>query len=174
MSRGASAAELVDQPSCMCLPDSAMPITDCVLLWSDGCRRHEFAPQIFELLSELALEFFSVVISQPSRHTTRSNPVFQEVVPDDFRMLAGNHGNDTISARKVENVCEAQLVTSIIYKHEQIYGCCVTKLSVCAKSCRQVEVQDDADSRTHRIAAAVLRDLQLRPPPVTRIALASA
>ena len=62
----------------------------------------------------------------------------KKVVPDDFRLFAGNHGNDTESARKVENVYEAQLVASIIRKHEQINGCCVTKLSVCAKSCRQV------------------------------------
>ena len=64
--------------------------------------------------------------------------MFEEVILYDFRMLAGNHGNDTKSARKVDNVCDAQLVTSIICKHEQICGCRVTKLSVCAKSCWQV------------------------------------
>ena len=74
----------------------------------------------------------------PSRHAKGSDPVFEEVIPDDFRMLAGNGGHDTKSSRKVENIYEAQLVSSIISKHEQIYGCCVAKLSVCAQSCRQV------------------------------------
>ena len=129
-------AELVDQPSCMCLPDSSMPFTDCVLLWSDGGCRHEFTTHVFELLSELALEVSSLVVHQASRHAKRSNPVFEEVVPDDFRMLAGNYGNDTKSARK--NDYEAQLVASIIRKHEQINGCCAIKLSVCARACREV------------------------------------
>ena len=50
-------AELIKQTTRMCFPDSSMPFTDCVLLWSDGCCRHGFAPQIFELLSELAFKF---------------------------------------------------------------------------------------------------------------------
>ena len=37
-------AELVKKSSCMCLPDPSMSLTDCVLLWSDGCCRHEFDP----------------------------------------------------------------------------------------------------------------------------------
>ena len=61
-------AELIKQSTRMCFPDSSMPFTDCVLLWSDGYCRHEFAPQIFELLSELTLEFSSLVVNQPSRY----------------------------------------------------------------------------------------------------------
>ena len=88
-------AELVDQPSCVCFPESTMPFTDCVLLWSDcGCR-HELTTHVLELLSELALEFSSLVMNQPSGHVEGSNPVFEEVVPDDFRMLAGNNDIDT-------------------------------------------------------------------------------
>ena len=45
-------ADLVDQPSCMCLPVSSMPFTDCILLWCDGGCRHEFTAQVFEHLSE--------------------------------------------------------------------------------------------------------------------------
>ena len=126
MSRGASV-----QPPCRCLPDSSMPFTDCVLLWSDGGRRQEVANQVFKLLSELTLEF-------SSRHAERSKPVFEKVAPNDFRMLTGNHGNETKRARKVENDDEDQLVASIICEHKRINGCCVTRLSVCAKSCRHV------------------------------------
>ena len=63
-------AELVKQSSRMCLPDPSIPLADCVLLWSDGCCRHGFAPQIFELLSELALEFSSLVVNEPSRYAS--------------------------------------------------------------------------------------------------------
>ena len=126
----------------LCLPDSSMPSTHCVLLWSDGGCRHEFTTNVFELLSELALEFSSLVVNQPSRHTKGSNPVFEEVVPDDFRMLDGNHGNDTKKCSQGrEGFFEAQLVAIIIYKHEHINGCCVTKPPICAKSCRQVETR---------------------------------
>ena len=83
-------AELVEQSSRMCFPDCPMPLTDCVLLWSDGGCRHGFAPQVFELLSELNLEFSSLVVNQPSRHAKGSDPVFEEVVPHEQRMLAGN------------------------------------------------------------------------------------
>ena len=63
----------------MYFPDSSMPFTDCGLLWSNGCCRHGFAPQIFELLSELAFEFSSLVVNQPSRYAKKSDPVFEEV-----------------------------------------------------------------------------------------------
>ena len=82
---------------------------------------------------------FSLVVNQPSQHARRSDPVFEEVVPDGFGMLAGNHGND-----------------SRIREHEQINAAeSPNPLSV-RKSCRQVGVQDVVDSRTHRIAAVVL------------------
>ena len=128
-------AELVKQSTRMCFPDSSMPLTDCVLLWSDGCCRHGFAFQVFELLSELTLEFSSLVVNQPSRHAKGSDPVFEEVVPHDLRMLAGNHGNNT---KSVKNVNEAQLIAFIIRENKQVNGCRVAKLSVCAKSCGQV------------------------------------
>ena len=118
-------AELVMQSSRTCLPDPSMPLTDCVLLWSDGCCRHEFAPQVFEL-SELALEFSSLVVNQPSRYAKRSDPVFEEVVPHDLRMLTGNHGNNTNSACEVMNVNEAQLVAFIFRENKQVNGCRVT------------------------------------------------
>ena len=120
----------------MCFPDSTMPFTDCVLLWSDGGCRHGFALQVFELLSELSLEFSSSAVNQPSWHATRSDPVFGKVISHDFRMFVGNHGNNTKSVRKVKNVCEAQLDAIILCKHTQINGCCV---SVCTKSCGQME-----------------------------------
>ena len=60
-----------------------------------GCCRHVFAPQVFELLSELALGFSSLVVKQPSRYAKRSDPVFEGVVPHDLRVPAGNHGNNT-------------------------------------------------------------------------------
>ena len=131
-------AELVKESSRMCLPDPSVPLTDCVLLWRDGCSRHGFAPQVFELLSELALEFSSLVVNQPSRYAKRSDPVFEEVVPHDLRTLAGNHGNNTKSACEVKNVNEAQVVAFIIRENKQVNGCCVTKLAVCAKSRWQV------------------------------------
>ena len=149
-------AELVKQSPRMCLPDPSMPLTDCVLLWGDGCCRHGFAPQVFELLSERALEFSSLVVNHPARYAKRSDPVFVEVVPHDLRMLAGNHGNNTKSACEVKNVNEARLVAFIILENKQVNGCRVTKLSLASG------VQDAADSRTHRIAAEVLRELQLR------------
>ena len=62
-------AELVEQPSRICSPDSSMPFTDC------------------ELLSELSLEFSSLIENQSSWHAKWSNPVFEKVVPHDFRML---------------------------------------------------------------------------------------
>ena len=71
-------AELVQQPSRMCFPDSSMPFTDCVSLWSDGCCWHGFALQVFELLAELSLEFSSLVVNQPARHAKGSDPVFEE------------------------------------------------------------------------------------------------
>ena len=110
-----------------------MPLTDCVLLWGDGCCRHGFAPQVFELLSELTLEFSSLVVNQPSRHAKRSNPVFEEVIPHDLRMLAGDHANNTKSACEVKNVNEAQLVAFIIREKKQVNGCRVTKLPVCGQ-----------------------------------------
>ena len=113
------------------------------------------------LLSELTLEFSSLIVNQPSRHAKRSDPVFEEVVPHDFRMLAGNHGNNTKSACEVKNVNEAQLVAFIIRENKQVNGCRVTKLRLCEVS-QASGVQDAADSRTHRIAAEVLRELQLR------------
>ena len=73
-----------------------------------------------------------------------------------------NHDNDTRRARKVENVPDVQLVCQqnlqaqtnqwLLY-HQTLCLCEVVQPS---------GVQDDADSRTHRIAAAVLRELQLR------------
>ena len=76
-------------------------------------------------------------------------------------MLAGNHGNNTKSARKVKNVNEAQLVAFIIRQNKQVNGCRVTKFSLCEVSPAN-GVQDVADSHTHRIAAEALRELQLR------------
>ena len=131
-------AELIKQSTRMCFPDSSMPFSDCVLLWSDGCCRHEFAPQIFELLSELAFKFSSLVVNQPSRYAKGSDPVSKKMVPHDLRMLTGKHGNNTKSAREVKNVNEAQLVAFIICQNKQINGCRVTKFSVCAKSRRQM------------------------------------
>ena len=131
-------AELVKQSSRMCLPDPSMPLTDCVLLRSDCCCRHEFAPQVLELLSELALEFSSLVVNQSSRYVRRSDPVFEEVVTHDLWMLAGNHVNNTQSACEVKNVHEAQLVAFIIRENKQVNGWRVTELSVCAKSRWQV------------------------------------
>ena len=119
-------------------PDSSMPFTDCVLLWNDGCCRHEFASQIFELLSELAFKFSSLVVNQPSRYAKGSDPVLEKVVTHDLRMLTGNHGNNTERACKVKNVNEAQLVALIICQNKQINGCRVAKFSVCAKSRRQM------------------------------------
>ena len=129
-------AELVSQSSRMCFPDSAMPLTDCVLLWSGGCR-HRFAPQVFELLAELSLELSSLVVNQPSWHAKGRDPVFLKKCSTRFWMFAGNHGTNTTSARKVKSVNEAQLVAFIICKNKQINGCRVTELSVRAKSCRQ-------------------------------------
>ena len=125
-------AELIKQSPRMCFPDSSMPFTDCVLLWSDGCCRHEFAPQIFQLLSELAFKFSSLVVNQPSRYAKGSDPVFEKVVPHDLRMLTGK------SACEVKNVNEAQLVAFKICQNKEINGCRVTKFSVCAKSRRQM------------------------------------
>ena len=87
--------------------------------------------------------------------------MFEEVVPHDLRMLAGNHGNNTKSACEVKNVNEAQLVVFIIRENKQVNGCRVTKLRLCEVS-QASGVQDAADSRTHRMAAEVLRELQLR------------
>ena len=112
-------AELVKQSSRICLPDPSMPLTDCVLLWSDGCCRHGFAPQVFELLSELAFKFSSLVVNQPSRYAKGSDPVFEKVVPHDLRMLAGNHGNNTKSGCEVKNVNEAQLVAFILRENNK-------------------------------------------------------
>ena len=50
-------AELFEQSSRMCFPNSPMPFTDSVLLWGDGGCRHELATQVFELLSDFSLEF---------------------------------------------------------------------------------------------------------------------
>ena len=141
-----------------CFPDSPMPFTDCILLWGDGGCRHEFTTHVFELLSELALEVSSSVLNQPSRYAKGSNPVFEEVIPDDLRILAGNHGNDTKNARKVENVHGAQLVSGGVCKHEQICGCCVTKLSVCMQMWSRM----------------MLTLAHVALPPVTRVALACA
>ena len=156
-------AELGKQSSGMCLPDPSMPLTDCVFLWSDGCCRHGFAPQVFELLSELALEFSSLVVNQPSRYAKKSDPVF------DLRMLAGNHGNNTKSACEVKNVNEAQLVAFSARTNRSMaaVSLCLCEVSLASG------VQDAAVSRTHRIAAEVLRELQLRCHQ-TRMALASA
>ena len=148
-------AELIKQSTRMFFPDSSMPFTDCVLLWSKSCCRHGFAPQIFELLSEFAFEFSSLVVNQPSRYAKRSDPLFEKVVPR-------NPGNNTKSACEVKNVNEAQLVAFIIRQNKQVNGCRVTKLSICSKSRRQNGVQDVADSRTPRKAAEVLRELQQR------------
>ena len=150
-------AELIKQSTRMCFPDSSMSFADCVLLWSDGCCRHEFAPQIFEL----AFKFSSLVVNQPSRYAKGSDPVFEKVVPHDLRMLAGNHDNNTKSACEVKNVNEAQLVAFIIRQNKQINGCRVTIFSLCEVLLAN-GVQDAADSRTHRIAAEALRELQLR------------
>ena len=103
-----------------------------------GCCQRRFAPQIFELLSKLAFKFSSLVVNQPSRYAEKCDPVFEKVVPHDLRMLAGNHGNNTKNACEVKNVNEAQLVAFIICQNKQVNGCCVTKLSICAKSCRQL------------------------------------
>ena len=104
-------AELVKQSSRMCFPDPSMPLTDCVLLWSDGCCRHGFAPQVFELLSELTLDF-SLIVNQSSRYGKRSDPVFEKAVPLNLRMLAGNHGNNTKSACEVKSLCYPREQTS--------------------------------------------------------------
>ena len=64
--------------------------------------------------------------------------MFEEVVPHDLRMLAGDHGNNTKSTRKVKNANEAQLVAFIFCKDKQINGYRVTKLSVRAESCGQM------------------------------------
>ena len=93
----------------------------------------------------------SLVVNQPSRHAKGSDPMFKKVIPHDFRMHAGNHGNNTKSTRKVKNVWEAQLATITICENKHINGCRVTS-----------GVQDVADSRTHRIAAVALRELWLR------------
>ena len=58
-----------------------------------------------------------------ARYANRSDPVFEEVVPHDLRMLAGNHGNNTISAWEVKNGNEAQLVAFKIRENKQVNGC---------------------------------------------------
>ena len=62
-----------------------MPLTDYVLLWSDGGCRHGFAPQVFELLAELSLEVSNLAVNQPSQHAKGSDQVFEKVGPHDFR-----------------------------------------------------------------------------------------
>ena len=77
--------ELVKQSSRMCFPDPPMPLTDCVLLWSDGCCRYGFALQVFELLSELIARI--LLLGRKSTFAARqkgSNPMFEEVVPHDL------------------------------------------------------------------------------------------
>ena len=96
--------------------------------------------------------------NEPSRNAKRSNPVFEQMIPYHLRMLAMNHDNDTKSAGKVDNGHGAQLVSSIIEKHEQIDGCCQQTLCLC-EVVQASRVQDDADSHTLRISAAVLREL---------------
>ena len=61
----------------------------------DGRCWHELTTHVREFLSELALELSSLVVNQPSRHAKGSDPVFEEVIPHDLRMLAGNLGNNT-------------------------------------------------------------------------------
>ena len=118
-------AELIKQSTRMYFPDSSMPFTDCVLLWSNGCCRQGFAPQIFEPLSELASAFSSLVVNQPSRYAKKSDPVFEKVVPHDLRMLAGNHGNNTRSACEVKNVNEAPNSKSVrSLAGKWCAGCC--------------------------------------------------
>ena len=138
-------AELIKQSKRVCFPDSSMPFTDCVCC-GDGCCRHRFAPQIFELRSELAFKFSSWVVNQPSRYAKRSDPVFEKVVHTIFGCLLGIMAT-TPSACEVKNVYEAQLIAFIICQNKQVNGCRVTKLSVCAKSCRQM------DSRMLHIAS---------------------
>ena len=55
---------------------------------------------------------------------------------------------------------KAQLVAFIICQNKQVHGCRVTS-SLC-EVLPANGVQDVAHSRTHRIAAEVLRELQLR------------
>ena len=64
--------------------------------------------------------------------------MFEEVVPHNLRMLAGNHRNNTNSACEVKNVDESQPVAFIFRENKRVNGCRVTKLSVCAKSRWQV------------------------------------
>ena len=85
--------------------------------------------------------------------------MFEEVVPHDPRMFAGNHGNNTESACEVKNV--SQLVAFIIRENKQVNGSRVTKLYVCAKSRWQVGSRMLLTLK-HRIAAGMLRELQLR------------
>ena len=47
----------------VCFPESSMPFTGCVLLWSDGGSRHEFTTHVFEHLSDFALGFSSLVVN---------------------------------------------------------------------------------------------------------------
>ena len=88
--------------------------------------------------------------------------MFEEVVPHDPWMLAGNHGNNTKSACEVKNVNEAQLVAFIIRENKQVNGYRVTKLSVCAKSRWQVGSRMLLTLAHIASPAEVLRELQLR------------
>ena len=54
-----------------CFPDSTMPFTDCIVLWSGGCR-HELTTHVLEPLSDLVLDFSSLVTNQPSWHARQS------------------------------------------------------------------------------------------------------
>ena len=134
-------ADLIKQSTCVCFPDSSMPFTDCVLLWSNGCCRHGFAPQIFELLSELAFVFSSLVVIQPSRYAKRSDPVFEKW----FHTIFGSAG----------------CLHDLPIKQTNQWPPCHQTLCLC-EVLPGDGVQDVADSRTHRIAAEVLRELQLR------------
>ena len=54
-----------------CFPDSTMPFTDCIVLWSGGCR-HELTTHVLKPLSDLVLDFSSLVTNQPSWHARQS------------------------------------------------------------------------------------------------------
>ena len=131
-------AELVEQTSRMCFPDSPMSLTDCVLLWSDGGCRHGFAPQDFELLAEPTLEFSSLVVNQPSRHAT-----------------------GVIQCSKKWTHTTFGCLPSYLQEQTDQWLPCHRALCPC-EVLRANGVQDVADSRTHRIATGVLRELQLR------------
>ena len=148
-------AELIKQSTRMYFPDSSMTFTDCVLLWNIGCCRHGFAPPVRTRVRILLLGR-KINLRGTRKGVIQCLKKWSHTI---FGCLLGTMATTPKVLARSRTLMKLNWLPSQSARTNKWLLCHQT-LCLCEVSPAN-GVQDVADSRTHRIAAEMLRELQL-------------